>query len=349
LGAVVGGGLENVASGAGATVAGGGWDGAGFAGNQALATASAIGGGSNNIVTTTAIFGVVAGGQNNAVTGQHATVGGGRENTASFFWANVSGGFGNTASGEGASVLGGRDNDAAGAHSLAAGRNAQALHAGALVWNCDGCPATSSGAIDQFVVNAEGGFWFGGRGSGSTSGPTGLIAASHFISTSTGAYLSDSGVWSDVSDRNAKTAFAPIDGLALLEALMGMPIESWSYKIDEGVRHIGPTAQDFHAAFGVGEDDTHLAALDTSGVALAAIQGLASVVEAKDREIAALRASNGELLRTQADMNTRLAKLEADIASSWSTAPLALMLFIGLMVGAAICAGGFVLGRRQGN
>ena len=71
------------------------------------------------------------------------------------------------------------------------------------------------------------------------------------------------GVWTDVSDRNAKTAFPRTGWAGLLDALMGLSIESWTYKNeDTSVRHIGPTAQDFHAAFGVGTDDTHLAALD---------------------------------------------------------------------------------------
>ncbi|MFQ5956126.1 MAG: tail fiber domain-containing protein [Kiloniellales bacterium] len=34
-----------------------------------------------------------------------------------------------------------------------------------------------------------------------------------------------------------------------------MPIESWKYKVQVGAsRHIGPVAQDFHAAFNLGED-----------------------------------------------------------------------------------------------
>lgn len=38
--------------------------------------------------------------------------------------------------------------------------------------------------------------------------------------------------------------------------------------------HLGPMAQDFHAAFNVGMDDKHMATVDEEGVALAAIQGL---------------------------------------------------------------------------
>ena len=46
-------------------------------------------------------------------------------------------------------------------------------------------------------------------------------------------------------------------------------------KADDGaVRHIGPVAQDFRAAFDLGADDKTIATVDADGVALAAIQGL---------------------------------------------------------------------------
>lgn len=51
-------------------------------------------------------------------------------------------------------------------------------------------------------------------------------------------------------------------------------------------------AQDFHAAFGVGEDDRHISSVDADGVGLAAIQGLnqklEETVKARDAKIAAL-------------------------------------------------------------
>jgi hypothetical protein len=53
---------------------------------------------------------------------------------------------------------------------------------------------------------------------------------------------------------------------------------------------MAPTPQDFFSAFGLGEDDEHMAALDTSGVALAAIQGLYDVVKEKDAKITELEA-----------------------------------------------------------
>jgi hypothetical protein len=54
-------------------------------------------------------------------------------------------------------------------------------------------------------------------------------------------------------------------------------------------------AQDFYAAFNVGEDDKHINLVDASGVALAAIQGLYQVVREKDADLAALRQQNAAL------------------------------------------------------
>jgi hypothetical protein len=51
---------------------------------------------------------------------------------------------------------------------------------------------------------------------------------------------------------------------------------SWNYTNDSASRHVGPMAQDFHAAFGVGTDDKHIATVDVDVVARAAIQGAES-------------------------------------------------------------------------
>jgi hypothetical protein len=97
------------------------------------------------------------------------------------------------------------------------------------------------------------------------------------------------------SDRNVKERFDAIDLRAALAAVARLPIERWSYK-GEPVRHLGPMAQDFAAAFGLGADDRHIFPLDAAGVALAAIQGLHAVAQAQatrldalERELTALR------------------------------------------------------------
>ncbi len=94
------------------------------------------------------------------------------------------------------------------------------------------------------------------------------------------------------SDRNLKTNFAPIDADQLLEKISEISIQSWSFTNEPPtVRHIGPTAQDFHSAFGLGDDDKHIATVDADGVALAAIQGLYRLLKEKDARIASLEAS----------------------------------------------------------
>jgi hypothetical protein len=91
-----------------------------------------------------------------------------------------------------------------------------------------------------------------------------------------------------LSDRGAKTNFATVDAISVLERLAGIPIESWSYRQDAAVTHIGPVAQDFRAAFGLGADDTHINTVDADGVAMAAIQGLYQLVREKDAQIVSL-------------------------------------------------------------
>ncbi len=117
------------------------------------------------------------------------------------------------------------------------------------------------------------------------------------------------GSWSSLSDRNVKTGIAPTDTRAVLDKLVAMPVSEWSYKAQgEGVRHIGPMAQDFAAAFGVGENDTTISTVDADGVALAAIQGLNAKLEA---ELAQSRAQNAQLQTQLEQFAMRLAALEA--------------------------------------
>jgi hypothetical protein len=98
--------------------------------------------------------------------------------------------------------------------------------------------------------------------------------------------------WVNGSDRNAKEDFAPIAPGEVLAKVAALPITQWKYKAEAGGgKHLGPMAQDFHAAFGLnGADDTHIATVDESGVALAAIQGLNQKLNEKDAEIQDLKA-----------------------------------------------------------
>jgi hypothetical protein len=97
------------------------------------------------------------------------------------------------------------------------------------------------------------------------------------------------------SDRNIKTNFAPVDVQTVLARVAAMPITTWNYKADLAKRHLGPMAQDFYGAFGIGQDDKTITFLDEGGVALAAIQGLNQKLEDKDAKIQALEKEVSEL------------------------------------------------------
>jgi hypothetical protein len=80
---------------------------------------------------------------------------------------------------------------------------------------------------------------------------------------------------------------------------------TWNYKSqDTEIRHAGPTAQDFHAAFGLGESELMINTIDIDGINLAAIKAL----EERTRE---LREATAEIEVLQAEV----AALEAEAAA----------------------------------
>ncbi len=114
---------------------------------------------------------------------------------------------------------------------------------------------------------------------GSTTGTIRLMANStgsaNPIEHSSGAHLTSGGVWTNASDASLKENFQTVDGEELLEKISELPISQWNYKNEsEKATHIGPTAQDFKAIFGVGENDKTISTIDPSGIALAAIKEL---------------------------------------------------------------------------
>lgn len=122
------------------------------------------------------------------------------------------------------------------------------------------------------------------------------------IATSTGAYLSSGGAWTNSSDRNRKHRFEAVSGEDVLARLQGMPVQTWSYRVDpDSVRHMGPTAQDFHTAFGLnGADSTHIATVDADGVLFASVQALEARTRALEAEVETLRAERDAARTTNA-------------------------------------------------
>jgi hypothetical protein len=277
---------------AGATIAGGGSSsslcGAGVdpCANRVTDDLGTVGGGAGNQAgdgagsTVDRLAATVGGGALNRATGLAATVAGGLSNTASGVEATVGGGLGNTASGQQATVPGGNASEAQGAFSLAAGRRAKALHDGAFVW-ADATDADfGSTAANQLNVRAAG----GARIFSDSSATVG-------VQLPPGA-----AAWSALSDRAVKANVRPVDGRAVLERLQGVPVTEWNLISQPAtIRHMGPMAQDFHAAFALGESDRHIATSDADGVALAAIQALYQMGLALEQQTAALTARTAAL------------------------------------------------------
>jgi hypothetical protein len=95
--------------------------------------------------------------------------------------------------------------------------------------------------------------------------------------------------------------------------VLQLPMASWAYRNEPTVRHLGPVAQDFHHAFGLGDSDRTISTVDADGVALAAIQGLNAKLE---QENGALKAEN-QTLRSDLDaLAERLARLEAQLGEA---------------------------------
>jgi hypothetical protein len=105
--------------------------------------------------------------------------------------------------------------------------------------------------------------------------------------------LTVAGTVNGVSDRNAKTAIVALNGAEVLTKLTALPVSQWAYKKEPTVNHIGPMAQDFYGAFGLGADDKHLAPGDLAGVAVVGVQALNETlqeeIKARDAEIANLK------------------------------------------------------------
>ena len=200
------------------------------------------------------------------------------------------GGRNNLVSGKAAATVGGEGNEAAGDYSLAVGRSAKARHSGSVVVSAGGQDPVESTAANQFLVRASGGIELQSSDAG-----TGV------------ALPAGSGAFSSLSDRNAKQDFKKVEGRKTLEQLSQLPIFQYKYKAqaDQGVEHIGPTAQDFQQAFGVGENDRHISTVDADGVALSAIQGLYEMLQDKDRQIEQLTEQN----RQMAEQMTRIESL----------------------------------------
>jgi hypothetical protein len=270
--AAISGGSDNTASGQFATVSGGN-------SNTASTSHAAVSGGYDN--TASGQFATVSGGYGNSAWGIYATVSGGDSNTTLNSWCTVSGGDGNTASGNsatvsggdfntasgaGGTVSGGYQNSAAGDYSLAGGCKARANDNGAFVWGSSTSSTDSTASFNSYTFTAR-----CANGARFYTAQTGVATG---VSLPAGG-----GAWAALCDVNQKHLLGGVNTSEVLQKLASLPLHRWSYKSQsDAIQHIGPTAQDFYATFGLGDNNTTISTLDPDGIALAAIQELAKEV-----------------------------------------------------------------------
>ncbi len=311
---LIGGSKENVVTSGvvGATIGGGG---SGAGGNQVTDDYGTVGGGAVNKAgdstgtTSDSNYATVGGGVGNTASGGLATVGGGWLNTASGSSATVGGGRFNTASGNLATVGGGEGNTAAGDYSFVVGRqakNTDANHDGVFIFADANHLDFPSTAANQFRVRSTGGAQFV-SGIDVSGNPTAGVTLT-----------AGGGSWSSISDRALKENFRILDGREVLHRLSLIPITEWNYKAqDTSIRHIGPMAQDFYAAFGLGESNRHISTIDADGIALLSIQALYELslekekkIEQLTKEIEMLRAADAKKSQEITELKARLEALE---------------------------------------
>jgi len=273
--------------------------------NEASGKSATVGGGESN--TATALYATSSGGKNADATGYGATVSGGERTNATTTYATVGGGLDNNAEGRAATVPGGEDNRANGDHSFAAGERAKAEDNNAFVW-ADGATADDFSPVDfssSSGAGPTGENTFSARATGGVRFVTGVDSNG---APDTGVKVSSgSGSWASLSTRTAKTNVRPTDPTAVLEAVESLEVNRWEYDSEADADHMGPMAEEFSDAFGLGSDDRHITNVDADGVAFAAIQGLADRL---DEESDRLEAENERLREELAERDERVATLE---------------------------------------
>ncbi|MCO5053413.1 MAG: tail fiber domain-containing protein [Verrucomicrobiae bacterium] len=283
---------------------------------QTNTAAATIGGGYNNTIQPNAYESTIGGGRNNTIqaNGFYATIPGGYDNSAvsyafaagtrakanhsgAFVWADAqSGAFSSTAPDEFniRAQNGVRIQSNKGIHL-----NAQDAPMIVRDWNpfAANAPGGKAG-IGRWGLFMEPTYLTMGIPAEDIPGRTFRVSKYNTNGTATalmtvnqaGAVTAQS--FNPSSDRHLKENFEAVSPEEVLAKVAALPISRWNFKGETETVHVGPMAQDFHATFGLGTDDKHIATVDADGVALAAIQGLNRKLET---EAAALRTENTEL------------------------------------------------------
>ncbi|MFN0031083.1 MAG: tail fiber domain-containing protein [Flavobacteriales bacterium] len=120
-----------------------------------------------------------------------------------------------------------------------------------------------------------------------------------------GAYLSTGGDWANPSSRDLKEMFIELNSQDILEKISSLEMKQWKYKQNKAW-HIGPIAEDFYEAFGLGLDNKSISTIDPAGVALVGVQALYARVEELKKETEEMTAVNEAMREKMESMEKAL-------------------------------------------
>jgi len=313
----ISGGKEHRAEGAYSTIAGG-------SKNKTTGTVSTISGGFRNLTSGEAS--TVGGGQDNNSTGKYSfSVG--NKNLASGDWS-VAMGYQNQATNL-ESVALGRENISSGTHSFSHGIRNKALGHNSVAWGfySEAHGFTSFAFGKRVRANKDGTVIFGDTNGGETNSSLGTFPLNErsadqkdtfygFFDNGyklyTTASINGSGVelnhgdgaWNTLSDKTKKENYQKIDKQKVLDKLIALPMEKWNYTAqNDKIKHIGPYAQDFNKAYGLGDGKLTISTIDSDGIAFASIQALAE----RNKQ---LNQKNKLLESKLSNLESRFSKLE---------------------------------------
>lgn len=291
-------------------------------------TESFIGGGSNNSMsnadesviiagdssTVSGNQSVVASGLMNTVSSNRSVIGSGRYNSVSGNNSSIAAGDSNSVSGQNSVILGGIANTVSGNNSMSfgysssstanytisLGRRASAQDQGSFVFTDQTDATLTSSATNRYHMRFSNGYRFYTN-----------------AALTSGAQIGSSGSsWSSISDINAKENIKPLDNDYNYNAIIGLPVYSWSYThTSPEERHFGPMAQDYFPLFGFDglgytSDSLRISNVHLVSLSISALQGYSQLSQELSGEIETEKEKQKKLLERLKHLEERLDSIE---------------------------------------
>lgn len=159
----------------------------------------------------------------------------------------------------------------------------------------DGRLTSSARRNNSFVAMAAGGFRF--------------VTGRTLKGRDTGAVLQpNASSWAYLCDRDAKKVLSGVNNTETLEKLISfVPAYTWRYSGDgDAAVHMGPLAQDFYDAFGLGVRRERIEMSDIDGVLISAVLGMKERVDGLRERVGELEMRTRRLQQEEEGQNGRL-------------------------------------------